>query len=364
LRTTRLISPGGTMTSAEAVLTVTPPAVVVPPGEISLVVRNLGNALDLATDAQGNTIAVLLKVPNLPQNPDPASLALVARKFAPDGAELPYGPGGQGLPLPGLAPNANAFGPRYTGAALAASGDIYVSTVTLKTVMINTYEADGGRLSRVAPDGQVAVLADWPAGSAGAVAPASVTLGPDGALYFVDYISGHLMKRSSAGVVSSVGDIQVKQGRFFYDSRFAWIAVESADVAYVITGTWSYTYPLLKRVQAGVVTVMAGNTTTFGPGVDGTGAAASFDAPRGLSLGSDGALYVADGPLLRKVTRAGVVTTVAGRLGSDVLTPGPLPGSLGTLRAMAIGPDGVIQVVSNAAAPPQLEYALVKIRLQ
>ncbi|RYG12185.1 MAG: hypothetical protein EON92_08865 [Burkholderiales bacterium] len=357
----RVSNAGGTVTSAEALLTVTPPPA--PSGEISLVVRNLGNALDLAIDAQGNTIAVLGKFSNRPQNPDPASLAVVARKFAPDGSELPYGPDGQGLPLPGLAPHSNAFGPHYTGAALAASGGIYVSTVSLRqTGMFNTYEADGGSLSLVAPNGQVTVVADWPAGSAGAVAPASVTLGPDGALYFVDYISGHLMKRSSAGVVSSVGDVQVKQGKYFYDSRFVWIAVESADVAYVITGTWSYTYPVLKRVQAGVVTVLAGNTT-YGPGIDGTGAAASFDAPRGLSLSNDGALYVADGPLLRKVTRAGVVTTVAGQLGSDVLTPGPLPGSLGQLRAMVIGPDGVIQVISQAAAP-QPERSLVKIRLR
>ena len=255
----RVSNAGGTVTSAEAVLTVTPPPVV-PAGEISLVVPNLGNALDLAIDAQGNTIAVLRKVPNPPQNPDVARLALVARKFAPDGSELPYGPGGQGLPLPGEAPNANAFGPRYTGAALAASGDIYVSTVSLKpTGSFNTYEANGGRLSTVAPDGQVTVLADWPAGSAGALAPASVTLGPDGALYFVDYISGHLMKRSSAGVVSSVGDVQVRQGGFFGDSRYAWIAVESANLAYVITPNAYRSNRLLMRVQAGVVTVLAGN---------------------------------------------------------------------------------------------------------
>lgn len=351
----RVSNAAGTVTSADAVLTVT--AAAVPLG-ISRVAGNLGNALDLAVDAQGNTIAVLQR--------SSATLAVAARKFAPDGSELPYGPDGQGLPLPGEAPNINFFSARHTGAAFAPSGEVYVSTITAEGASINAYLANGGRLSRVSADGQVTVLADWPARSAGAVAPAAVTLGPDGALYFVDYLSGHLMKRTPAGVVSSVADVEARPSIFFGTSRYHWIAVESADRAYVITNNSFASGLVLKRVQAGVVSVLAGSATfSLAPGVDGTGTAASFGRPSGLSLAGGGALYVADGTLLRKVTPEGAVTTVAGKAGSEVLVPGPLPGSLGFLGALTVGADGVVHVFSaETAGQFQSDRSLVKIRFQ
>jgi hypothetical protein len=325
----RVSNPYGTVTSTEAVLTVTPPL------GISLLVPKLGYTSDLAIDAQGNTLATV---------GGGTGLGIVARKFTPDGSEMPYGPDGRGLPLPGEMPNINRFGARYTGAAVSPSGDVYVSTVTLKDLSINTFAPDGGRLTKISPDGQVIVLADWPAGSDGAVAPASVTLGPDGSLYFADHISGHLMKRTSAGVVSSVADVQAVAGSFFGRSRYVWIAVDSEARAYVISSLPGSR--VLKRVQGGLVTVVAGNAGDAG-GADGIGSAASFESPGGLALGRDGTLYVADGARLRKVTPAGVVTTVAGKLGSEGTTTGPLPGSLGTLSAIAVASDRVLHVASQ-----------------
>jgi sugar lactone lactonase YvrE len=67
----------------------------------------------------------------------------------------------------------------------------------------------------------------------------------------------------------------------------------------------------------GTRTLIAGGNDPLDPAfpyADGTGAAAKFHSPRGLAIGNDGVIYIADtlNHAIRKVTRAGVVTTLAG----------------------------------------------------
>src|SRR5205085_1434358 len=76
-----------------------------------------------------------------------------------------------------------------------------------------------------------------------------------------------------------------------------------------------------KITPGGVVTTLAGTAGTFGS-ADGTGSAASFNGSTGVATDSSGNVYVADGGnnTIRKITPAGVVTTLAGfaeNIGSD-----------------------------------------------
>jgi hypothetical protein len=69
----------------------------------------------------------------------------------------------------------------------------------------------------------------------------------------------------------------------------------------------------IRRVTPdGVTTTLAGSAGNFGL-EDGTGSAARFRSPRGISIDANNNLYVADmgNNLLRRVTPDGVVTTVA-----------------------------------------------------
>ncbi|MBW8758335.1 MAG: hypothetical protein JF586_12055 [Burkholderiales bacterium] len=79
---------------------------------------------------------------------------------------------------------------------------------------------------------------------------------------------------------------------------------------------------VLQRITpAGDVSVLAGNRSNAGP-VDGTGAGASFGYPLGIALDDAGNLDITDQYLMRRVTPAGVVTTLAGAANSPGLVDG------------------------------------------
>jgi hypothetical protein len=112
------------------------------------------------------------------------------------------------------------------------------------------------------------------------------------------------------------------------------VATDSAGNVYVAD---SFNYIIRKITPAGVVRTLAGTAGVLGS-ADGTSAAASFNSPYGITTDSAGNVYVADygNDTIRKITPGGVVTTIDGQPGVEGYLFGPLPGVLAAPPYIAI----------------------------
>ena len=91
------------------------------------------------------------------------------------------------------------------------------------------------------------------------------------------------------------------------------VAVDAAGNLYLA----NFNQTISKITPAGVLTTVAGVAGSVGT-ADGTGSAARFNSPLGIAVDTAGNLYVADSTnhTIRKITPAGVVSTLAGLAGS------------------------------------------------
>lgn len=98
------------------------------------------------------------------------------------------------------------------------------------------------------------------------------------------------------------------------------LAMDLAGNIYV-ADTGNHT--IRKISPAGVVSTFAGMTQESGS-TNGTGSAARFNGPQGVAVDLNGNVYVADtgNHTIRKITPAGVVTTLAGQAGSKGMADG------------------------------------------
>jgi hypothetical protein len=209
------------------------------------------------------------------------------------------------------------------------------------------------QVATIAGDGTIAYK-DGRGDSAQFAAPEDIVMGPGGIFYVLERAGGNRVRTlrwtggdpmSSlnwevgllAGSTAGTGGYVNATGSSarFDDPRG--IAVGRDGMVYVAD---TYNQCIRQVTPDGAVTTLAGITTSGY--LDGTGAGARFSMPWSLDVGPGGYIYVADGynDRVRRISPAGEVTTVAGT-GSPARTDGRGEDSgHDKLRGIAVGPSG------------------------
>lgn len=208
--------------------------------------------------------------------------------------------------------------------AVDTSGNLYVA------------ESVNSIIRKITPDGVVTLFSGAPGVmastdgtrlSARFSQPYGIAVDSTGTIYVADTNNHTVRKISTAGIVStfagSAGNAGSADGlgsaaRFNYPTN---VAVDAAGNVYVADTTNN---TIRKITPAGLVTTLAGSPGSSGS-ADGSGPAARFNAPYALAVDGSASVFVTDfaNHTVRKVTALGVVTTVAGVTGVSGSNDGP-----------------------------------------
>ena len=227
----------------------------------------------------------------------------------------------------------------------------------------NIFVADevNNRIRKITAAGMVSTFAGSTFGFANGIGtlaqfevPMGVAVDAGGNVFVADMYNHLIRKITAAGLVTTfAGSTPGSANGTGSAAQFNYPVGVAVDPSGNVFVSDTYNHRIRKITPAGVVTTIAGSIAGF---ANGTGTAAKFDHPSGLAIDAAGNLFVADGfnNQIRKVTPSGVVTTLAGGF------QGYIDGS-GT-SARFYGPFGVaIDAAGNILVTDEMNHSIRKI---
>ena len=242
----------------------------------------------------------------------------VIRKVTPAGIISTYaGNGSKGLSgNGGQATNAALNLNGYGAVAVDASGDLFIADEGNNQIRKVTA---GGVISTVAGTGVAGFSGDGGlATSATMYAPDAIAVDSTGNLFFADSFNDRVREVTTGGVIVTVAGTG-KEG-YTGDGGLATKATISlvTGVAVDSSGNLYFADSANKRIRkvnaAGIISTFVGDGLFRYQGDGGTAASAAVSFPDGAAVDASGNLFFADSfnHRIRKVTPAGIISTVAG----------------------------------------------------
>ncbi len=201
------------------------------------------------------------------------------------------------------------------GVAVDSAGNLYIADLS------------NNRIRKVTPSGIITVTGNGTPGyngdniaavSAELSLPNGVAVDGAGNLYIADTNNSRIRKVTPDGTITTVagngtpgynGDnIAATSAELYWPSG---VAVDGAGTLYIADTINSR---IRKVTPAGIITTVAGNGTSDYSGDSGAATSAELNWPVGVAVDGAGNLYIADtmNNRIRKVTPGGIITTVAG----------------------------------------------------
>jgi len=266
------------------------------------------------------------------------SAAETVLKISPTGAAVVLaGTAGLAGETDGSASTARFNSP--AGVAVGSDGTVYIADKGNAVIrMVNTtgvVSTLAGSAARGNQDG-VGTAASFSS-------PIGIALDTSGNLYVADAFNDTIRKVTPAGAVITFAGSPGNPGEtngVGSAARFSspgGVAVDAAGIVYVADTN----NDALRMIEPdGAVSLLAGSPGLSG-GNDGTGGMALFSQPSGVAVDAAGNVYVADtvNSTIRKVTPAGVVTTIAGVAGTAGFGDGAGASALFN-QPLGLVPDG------------------------
>jgi sugar lactone lactonase YvrE len=251
--------------------------------------------------------------------------------------------------IDGTGAGARFYGPN--GVATDTAGNVYVADTFNNTVRVIT---PAGVVTTLAGSAGAAGSTDGTGAAARFWAPVGIAVNSAGTVYVTDFNNSTVRAITPGGVVTTLAGTAGTPGSTDGTGAAArfWgpqgIGLDTAGNLYV-ADSWNNT--IRKVTPGGVVSTVAGLAGVAGA-ANGSTSAATFWAPLDVAVDSAGDLYVTDNgnDLVRKITAAGVVSTVVGTAGQNVFSAGLLPGSLQNPTSLALNGSTLVLTTINAVA--------------
>lgn len=233
-----------------------------------------------------------------------------------------------------------------TGVALDSLGNVYVSDASNHTVRKIDF---AGTVSTYAGMAGVAGSADGLGAAARFNEPVGMACGRDGMVYIGDVADGIIRKITPERVVSTLAGAASDPGStdgLMALAKFNEPTGITSDQAGNVYLNDSGNFTVRKIAATGLVSTLAGTVAHLGS-TDGSGSAASFAYLAGAATDRAGNIYLGDAGngTIRKVTPAGVVSTLAGTAGAQGNQDGLGPvASFQTIRGLTVDLSGNVFV--------------------